>query len=152
MAWATFSWTLAGGGLPPGFALDSAGVIAGVATTDGTYSFGVRATDSASPAQTTTAQEAIQVVEPISITSAATWPDACVNQPYSFAVHTTGGTPPLFWGFFSNNWVGISMDQSTGIFSGFSTVTGAFQGSVNVFDATTHGVSQNVTLTVKQCP
>jgi large repetitive protein len=147
------SWTLAAGsGLPPGLGLDSSGAIVGVATTDGSYSFGVRATDSSSPAQTTTAQETIQVVEPISITSAAIWPDACVNQPYSFAVQTTGGASPLFRGFSSSNWVGISLDQSTGIFSGFSTVTGTFQGIVSVFDATTHGISQHVTLIVKQCP
>jgi hypothetical protein len=146
------SWVLAGGALPPGLGLDSSGVIAGVATSDGTFAFAVRATDSASPAQTTTAQEQINVVEPISITSAATWPDACVNQPYSFAIHTAGGTPPLFWGFYSSNWVAISMDQSTGIFSGSSNVTGTFHGTVSLGDATNHFISQNVTLTVKQCP
>jgi hypothetical protein len=44
------------------------------------------------------------------------------------------------------------MDQSTGIFSGFATVTGTFHGTVDVGDATNHFVLQNVTLTVKQCP
>jgi Putative Ig domain len=146
------SWTLAGGALPPGLGLDPSGAIVGVATADGTFSFTVRATDSASPAQTTTAQEQITVVEPVSITSAATWPDACLNKPYSFAIHTAGGTPPIFWGFFSNSWMGISLDQSTGVFGGFSTVTGTFHGTVSANDATTHGVLQNVTVTVKQCP
>jgi hypothetical protein len=104
------SWILAGGSLPPGLGLDSSGAIAGVATTDGTYSFSVRATDSASPAQMTTAQEQIQVVEPISITSAATWPDACVNQPYSFAIHTTGGS--------ATDILGVLLEQLGGDFDG----------------------------------
>ncbi len=146
------SWSKAGGTLPPGLALSTTGAITGVATSDGTYSFTVRASDSGNPPQTTTAQEVIQVAEPVKITSSATMPDACVNQPYTFAPQKSGGVPPLSWGFASNMWVGISLDNSTGVFSGSSSVTGTFQGYLAVVDATTHGDSQNVTLTVKQCP
>ena len=145
------SWTIASPSLPPGLAMNSAGTITGAATTDGTYAFSVRATDSDNPAQTSTAQETIQVVEPISITSAATWPDACVNQPYSFAVQISGGTPPLIWDFVIDS-VGTTSNQSTGIFRAFPAVTGTFHGGVFVTDQTAHGTSQNVTLTVKPCP
>jgi hypothetical protein len=48
--------------------------------------------------------------------------------------------------------VAINLDQSTGVFSGTADVTGTFMGTVGVNDATGNGVSQNVTLTVKQCP
>jgi hypothetical protein len=74
-----------------------------------------------------------------------------VNKPYTFAVTTSGGIAPLAWSFVGY-WVAINLDQSTGVFSGTANVTGTFNGTVGVNDATGNGVSQNVTLTVKQCP
>jgi large repetitive protein len=146
------SWSKAGGTLPPGLALSTAGAITGVATTDGTYTFTVQASDSGNPHQTATAQKVIQVADPVKITSSATMPDACVNRPYTFAPQKSGGVPPFSWGFTSNMWVGISLDNSTGVFSGSSSVTGTFVGYLAVVDATTNFDSQNVMLTVKQCP
>jgi len=146
------SWSLVSGSLPPGLTLNSSGAITGTATLDGTYSFTVGASDSGTPPQKAPAQEAIQVAEPVQITSSATLPDACVNQPYTFAVQTSGGIPPLLWSFVSLNWVGISLNQSNGTFGGMSSVTGTFTGTVGVNDATTHGASQQLSLTVKQCP
>jgi hypothetical protein len=146
------AWTVTSGAPPPGIALSSSGALSGSATTDGTYSFKVLATDSGTPPQTATTQYTIQVVEPLQITSPAVWPDACVNQPYTFAMQTSGGAPPLGWSFFSANWIGIGLDQSTGVFSGSSSITGTFHGAVGVFDATQTSRSQNVTITVKTCP
>ena len=146
------SWSIPSGSLPPGLMLNSSGMITGTATTDGTYSFSVKATDSGNPPQTATAPVVIKVVEPVQITSPATWPDACVNKPYTFAIQTLGGIAPFGWSFISNNWLGLFMDQSTGVFTGTPLVTGAFHGTVGVNDATTHGVSQQIAVTVKQCP
>ena len=146
------SWSILSGSLPPGLTLSSSGAVTGTASTDGSYSFSVQAQDSSNPPQTATAPEMIQVAEPVKIVSAAVWPDACVNQPYTFAIQTTGGIPPLFWGFISGSWMGINLDQSTGVFSGSSGVTGTFSGDVRASDATGYGDSQTVTVTVKQCP
>lgn len=145
------SWTLSGS-LPPGLTLGSSGAITGTATTDGIYSFSIQAKDSSNPPQTASASETIQVVDPVKIISPAIWPDACVNTPYSFAIQTAGGVAPLFFGFFSNLWVAINMDTSTGVFSGSTSVTGTFSGTVSVGDSTGQVASQVVTLTVKQCP
>jgi large repetitive protein len=147
------TWSVQSGNLPPGLMLSSAGAITGTATADGSYSFTVLATDSGNPPQTATAKYSIQVVEPLKITSAAVWPDACVNQPYTFAIQTSGGAPPFQWSFVSNGlWVGIGLDQSTGVFSGSAGITGTFHGTVGVFDTTQNVASQKVTLTVNQCP
>jgi putative Ig domain-containing protein len=146
------SWSISTGALPAGLTLNSSGSITGAATLKGTYSFTLVATDSGNPPQTASVQESIQVVDPIQITSPAVWPTACVNQPYTFAIQTSGGVPPFFWSFISNSWVGIGLDQSTGIFSGSSSVTGTFTGLLGVGDSTQHGVSQQVTLNVAQCP
>lgn len=146
------SWSLASGNLPPGLFLNSSGSITGAGTADGTYSFTLKAADSGNPPQTATSAESIQVVEPVKITSPSTWPDGCVGQPYSFSIQTTGGKMPLAWSFVSGHWMGISLNQSTGVFSGMSGVAGTFQGTVGVNDATTHGDSQQVTITINQCP
>jgi Putative Ig domain len=144
----TVSWSVSSGSLPPGLLMNSSGSITGSATTNGTYSFSVLATDSSNPPQTATAQESIQVVDPLQIISAAVMPDARVNQPYTFVVQTTGGIPPFFWSFVSNGlWV-LSFDQATGTFSGAPPITGTFFGSVGVFDATQQSASQNLTITV----
>jgi hypothetical protein len=51
---APYTWSLAGGALPPGLTLGSSGAITGTPTTAGTSNFTVRATDAGIPAQTTT--------------------------------------------------------------------------------------------------
>jgi len=116
------------------------------------FSFSIQASDSSTPPQTASAHFTIQVVEPIAITSSAVWPDACLNQPYTFDVKTSGGIPPFNWGFISSNWVAINLDQSTGIFSGNPGVTGTFLGTLDIGDATGLYVLQNVSVTVKSCP
>lgn len=148
----TVTWTTTGGNLPPGLNLAANGTISGTPTTNGTYPFTVQASDGSNPPQTATAQESIQIVDPVKITSAATWPDACQNQPYSFTLHTSGGLAPYYWSFSSSNWIAINLNQSTGVFSGTPDVTGTFMGIVGVNDATSNGVTQSVTVTVKQCP
>jgi hypothetical protein len=146
------SWSMAGGNLPPGLFLDASGALTGTATTDGTYSFTVQAADSSTPPQTATGQKSITVVEPVKITSPAVWPDACLNQSYTFVIQTSGGLPPFYWSFISGMWPGFFVDQSTGIFSGVAGVTGTFTGTVGVGDGTTHADSQQITVTVKACP
>jgi hypothetical protein len=147
------TWSLApGSNLPPGLTLDNNGFVHGTPSTDGTFSFAVQVTDSGSPAQTATGQETIQVVEPITITSPATLPDACVNQPYIFVAQRTGGVPPTGWGLNNLPFAGLLLNFSSGVLSGTPTVTGTFTGTLSTSDATQTNASQQITLTVKQCP
>lgn len=146
------TWTLSSGSLPPGITLSSSGVLTGPATTDGTYSFTVQAADSSTPPQVVIAAEQIPVVDPAKIVSSPTLPAACINQPYTFAMQSSGGIQPFFWGFISNHWMGINLDTSTGVFSGTSSNTGTFTGKVFLEDATGHPFEQNISLTVNQCP
>ncbi len=148
----TVSWALDSGTLPPGLSLNANGSLTGIATTNGTYSFTVRVTDSTSPPQVATKDFTIQVVDPLAITSPAVWPDACVNQPYSFTMQTSGGAPPIIWGFQSPMWGAINLDTATGVFTGTSSSTGTSTGTVSASDATGNRVQQQVTLTVTTCP
>jgi hypothetical protein len=148
------TWSLDGGSLPPGWSLTSSGLLAGVATTDGSYTFAIKATDSANPPQAARKQYTLQIAEPVVITSPAVWPNACANMPYSFTITTAGGLPPMHFGFISLNWVAINLDPATGIFSGTTNVTGTFTGTVGASDSAQppSGQSQNVTLNVVSCP
>lgn len=148
----SISWSVVSGSLPPGLTLSSTGVITGVATTDGTYPFTVQASDSGTPPQVVSAQEQIQVGGPITITSPAIWPDACLNQPYSFTVQASGGVPPLRYVLLGGTWQSESFDQATGIFTGTSSVAANYQMTLVVTDASLNSTYQAVSLNVKQCP
>lgn len=145
------SWSLTSGTLPPGITLTSAGLLSGVPTTNGTYTFTIVGTDSGNPPQSIQIAGSIIVFDPLIITSPATFPDACVNQPYSFQVTATGGSGQLIFGFFSPNWPAVNLSNFTGLFSGTPDVTGTFSGQVSVQDSSGGHNSQTVSLTVKSC-
>ena len=147
----TVTWSKTVGNLPPGITLGTNGSLTGIATANGTYSFTLQATDSATPPQTATVQESIQVVDPVKITSSPNLPDACLNQPYTFTPTKTGGLAPFNWGI-TGFWIGINPDPSTGVFSGSSPVTGTYSVLFGVNDATNTGDGQTITLTINQCP
>jgi large repetitive protein len=148
------TWSIDIGSLPPGWTLNSSGLLSGIATTDGFYTFTVKAADSANPSQTVRTQYTLQIADPLVITSPAIWPTACANKPYSFTITTAGGIPPVHFGFISSAWVSINLDTSTGTFSGTTSVTGTFTGMVGAGDSAVpqSGQSQNVTLTIVTCP
>jgi Putative Ig domain len=151
----TSTWSVSGGALPPGWSLSTSGLLSGMATTDGTYAFTIKATDAANPPQIATQQYTQQIAEPLTITSPATFPNACVDKPYSFQVTTSGGLPPVSFGFSSSAWVAINLlDQNSGIFSGMTNVTGTFTGRLSAGDSAQppSGQLQTVTLTVVTCP
>jgi hypothetical protein len=147
------TWSLDGGNFPPGWSINAAGLLGGVASTDGFYTFVIKATDSSNPPQTTRVSYTVQIADPLVITSSGTFPSACVNKPYTFQVKTSGGLPPFFFGFSAPAWP-INLDTSTGIFSGTTDVIGTFHGTLDASDSAQppSGQEQNVTLTVINCP
>ena len=149
------TWTLDSGTLPPGWSLTAGGSLGGVATTDGYYGFVVRATDSSTPPQTATAQYSITVAEPITITSSSNPPNACLNQPYTFPLRTSGGIPPFQFALFANNnTLPVPFNYSAGVFSGYATSAGTFSLTVTIFDSSSPSstASQQLTFNVATCP
>jgi len=147
------TWLVSGGALPPGWALSAAGLLSGTPTTDGTYTFAISARDSANPPQTAAQQFTLQIAEPVVITSPGTFPNACVNEPYSFQTTTTGGIPPLAFNA-APSWVGISFDPHTGLFTGSAPTTGTFTATFSVVDSAQPKsiVVQSISITVVTCP
>jgi large repetitive protein len=147
------TWTLDNGTLPDGLNLSSTGVLSGTPTTDGQYTFRLKETDSQPTPQAFYVFVTMKIEGPITITSPATWPDACLNQPYSFTITTTGGTPPLNYTF--NFWpVNLYPQLDNATVSGTVTAfqAGTYTTVLGVRDSFGVSASQTITLTVKNCP
>jgi hypothetical protein len=135
--------------------MTSTGYISGTATSLGTYPFTVQVTDSGTPQQTVTANLQMQVVDLLTVSSPATWPDACLHQAYSFTMTASGGAPPYHFALNSMMWPALQVNYDTGIVTGTAAgldTPGTFTANVSVSDQTGNGVIQTVQVTVRICP
>ena len=149
-----YHWTLAAGALPAGVGLAATGVISGVPTTPGSYSFIARVTDSTAPTALSTIQPFAITIAPaataLSITTTATLPDGTLGTAYSQVLSATGGTPPYVWSLTSGTNTlppGLSL-SSAGVLSGKPTAPGANSFSIQVADSTMATFARNFSLTV----
>ena len=91
---APYTCALTGGTLQAGLTLGTNCVITGTPTVSGTNTITVKATDSASPANTNSGSVAV-TVKPAAVTLAlGTPPAGTVNKPYSGTIPVSGGTAP----------------------------------------------------------
>ncbi len=148
------TWTVSSGTLPPGLSLNGSGLLSGVATVDGTYNFTITAHDDGNPVQTAQIQSTFVIADPLVITSPAQLPDACVGQPYTFAVQTSGGVPPLSWNLGYTPGMRLNLDHTTGVLSGIPWEVGTFTGRVNVGDSAQPPSVQGqyITVNILNCP
>jgi Putative Ig domain len=131
-----FSWSITVGSLPAGLFLNaSTGNISGTATTSKKSTFTLQVADSS--AQTATQQLSITIVPPLTITTTAL-ADGTVNLPYSSTVEAAYATLPVIWSISSGSlptW--LTLDASSGNFSGTPTVAGTSDFTVMVTDSST---------------
>ncbi len=130
-----YTWSVAGGSLPPGLSLSPAGNLTGTLTAAGTYAFLVSATATGNGSNTGFRQF-VMTVTPINLTSATTLPYGNVGTPYTQALVATGGIGGLNWALAAFNYLppGLSL-SSSGTISGTPTQTGQFQFVINVTDS-----------------
>ena len=130
------SWSLMTGpqSLPPGITLSSGGQLSGTANTAGTYSFIVRASDPANPANYAQRQFTL-IVTPIIISTSQNLPFGNVDSPYSATLVASGATGSVTWtpALFSYLPPGLTL-ASTGTLSGTPTATGLYFFAVNATD------------------
>jgi uncharacterized protein (TIGR03437 family) len=131
----SYLWTVVSGALPPGLSLSTAGVLSGVPTTSGIYSFLIEAADSSNAANIGFRQFTMTVT-PITLTSATALPYGNIAFPYSQKLTATGGTGTLSWSLAPFNYLppGLSL-SSSGSISGTPTEIGQFQFNAKVIDA-----------------
>ena len=139
---APVTWGLpAGQTLPPGLTLSPAGLISGVPTAAGTYSFTVRLTDSQQP-PAVTVSDTLRIViapPPVVITSSGDLTGGRINQAYTHQLTFTGGTPPVTWGLPTGQTLppGLTLNPTTGVISGTPTQIGTFSFTVRITDSAT---------------
>jgi hypothetical protein len=127
-------------------------MITGTPTIAGQYTFKVQAADSGSPQQTASNTYVLRVADPVKITTASL-PDAQTGVAYSTVLSTTGGTPPLNWGYWSSQWpCCINIDNASGTFSGVPTMPGTYSVNISVNDAAQSGDSKTYTVNVSAGP
>jgi N-acetylneuraminic acid mutarotase len=146
------SWVVSAGALPSGVSLVAAtGQILGTPTTAGTYNFTVKATDSGSTAQSTTAPLSITINNPPLRITSLSLPVGAINSTYSATLQASGGKPPLAWRVTTGTLpFGLTLNAASGKISGTATTEGTFTFAVEVSDSDTPAqiVSQPFSITI----
>ena len=141
-----YLFSISTGSLPPGITFTPAGILTGVPTTDGIYSFTVLAIDSfglqASRGYSLNSKGSILITK----TDLA---KGFVGAPYSQQLVAQGGTPPYIWTPFGTPIPpGLSINQTTGVLAGTPTTVGDFFFAIQVSDSRGRAAQANYALTV----
>src|SRR6185437_3706188 len=111
------TWAVSSGSLPTSLSLSSGGLISGTPTVNGTFTFTVLATDSAS----NTAPQTFTIIItplPLSITTTSPLPNGTQGSAYSTTLAATGGATPYTWAVTAGSLpAGLSLDPVSGIIS-----------------------------------
>ncbi|MBI4686214.1 MAG: putative Ig domain-containing protein [Nitrospirae bacterium] len=145
----TYTWDLASGSLPPGLSLSSAGAISGTPTTDGSYNFTVRVTDSDNPQRIATKSLAITINpnKPRVTTEFLTYGAEGTAYP-STTLSVTGGKPSYIWSLSSGTLPpGLSL-SSGGSISGTPTTAGTYSFTVRITDSGSPARTHDKTLSI----
>jgi uncharacterized protein (TIGR03437 family) len=144
------NYSLQSGQLPPGLALGAlSGLLSGTPSTRGTYTFTLRARDSAGNQAEHTATIAIEA-PPLTI-STSTLPTGLIGVPYSGKIEASGTPPYLFRVTGGSLPDGLGL-ASHGEFIGTPRNSGAFQFSISVTDASTATAQASFRLEIQNNP
>jgi gliding motility-associated-like protein len=143
-----YTYALAvGSTLPAGLSISSSGLISGVPSSAGTFTFSVVAKDAAGC--TAVANYTLRIAAVLTFPVAAL-PNGMVGKIYpSTALPTpTGGTTPYTFAAV-NVPPGLSLDPATGVFTGTPNTAGTYTIPVTVTDADGNTVTTNFTIVVR---
>jgi Putative Ig domain len=153
---APYTWTKTSGALPAGLSLSqSTGLISGVPTASGKFTFTATVTDSSSPAQLTSATNTISVAPgsapiapPVLSITTGSLPSDTVGTSYTQTLQATGGTSPYSWQIASGKLpAGLSLSPN-GTISGLPTSGSASTFTVSVTDSGSPAQTQSAGLTI----
>ncbi len=125
------SWTKTQGDLPPGLSLGTNGILQGIPTTVGSYTFTVKVTDSFMAEVT---KELTLTIQPFEITTTSPLAVHRLGTPVNVALASSGGTGPYAWSFTGTLPAGVEL-TAAGVLTGTPTQAGVYSFAVEVEDA-----------------
>ena len=148
---APYTFAVTAGTLPAGLALSGAGVLSGVPTASGSFSFTIRATDSQGFSGTRAYTMSVTAGPVVSLTPASL-PAGNETLSYSQAIAATGGTAPYTYAVTSGSLPpGLALSVG-GTVSGVPTSTGSYLFTVTATDAQGYLGSRPYTLAIAAAP
>jgi hypothetical protein len=142
-----YTWALTSGSLPTGVSLNSAGVLSGTPTTNGTFSFTLKATDYCGLAATQTFSLTIKAAT-LTITTVTPMVSGQQGSSYSQALTAVGGVTPYTWSVYSGSLpTGLSL-SSDGDITGTPTVMGTFTFTAEVADSSTNTATKTLAISI----
>jgi large repetitive protein len=149
----TLTWSISAGSLPPGLtgppSTGPSVTISGTPTSQGTFNFTVRVTDSLGQSDTRALSITINLPPPLDITTTSL-PGGSIGQIYSQTVAATGGTGARTWSISAGTLpLGLNLDATTGVISGTPILpAGTSNFTVRVADAAGQSDTQDLSITI----
>jgi len=135
---APYHWRLRSGRLPPGVSLSESGVLAGIVSSSGNFSFTVEVTDSSNPKLL---REASFVISTFLVVSPSRLPRGSVGVAYSVTLQASEGTPPYGWTILKGSLPpGMSLSPE-GVISGSPSISGIYGLTVLAKDSSNPALS-----------
>jgi gliding motility-associated-like protein len=141
-----YTYAISAGALPAGLSLSSAGILSGIPTAFGAFSFTVQATDAGLFAGIRA--YTVNIVQAAITLIPATLPNPTVATAYSQSLSSSGGIAPYSYAITAGALpAGLSL-SATGVVSGNATTVGNFTFTVTSTDASLSSKSQLYNVTV----
>jgi hypothetical protein len=130
------SYSISAGALPAGLSVDRSGTITGTPAVTGTGSFTVKASDSGSPTQTAASAVRYTVNSALPLTVNCSNSQGAVHVSQNTSCATSGGLAPVTFTLIAGALPpGLSLNSSSGAFTGTPTTVGTYSFSVRVTDS-----------------
>ena len=130
------SWSIIGGALPPGVALDANGTVSSVSASIGTFTVTVQAVDVNYPADRASSNVALVVSAPI-FSATVTGPAAArVGVPYQATAAASGLIGGITWSVAAGGLPpGVALNAASGAIAGVPTASGSFAALIQARDS-----------------